>query len=475
MGFSPEQLEAINIHGSNVIVSAGAGSGKTAVLTERIKEILKSGINAKQLLVLTFTEAAAAEMKERVIKKMLEDPDLSSRTSEVDGAYITTFDSFALSIVKRYHDRINLSNDLSIIDKSVMNVFKRKKLESIMNEYYEAHDERLEDLVFELTDKSDTLVKENIIKIVYKKIETKADVNKYLDEYLSNNFNDEVIDSYIGEFTDILKERIDEIKNYYSKVMDDELLSQDNKNEITSKLQLLFVADNYDKIKNAVQDAKKTVRKIGEDAKNAKKMMDSIIDDIKKQCIYESVQEIKDVYYGSEKYVSFIIDVVKRLYKEVNEYKNKHEVYEFHDIAKMSIDLLENNEDIKEQLKDEFYEILIDEYQDTNDVQEYFISKIANNNVYMVGDIKQSIYGFRNANPMIFKSKYDKYRYGEGGKKIDLNKNFRSNKPVINIINKIFNRIMDDKVGNADYINEHQMTFGQEIYNKEFYEILYQR
>ena len=127
--------------------------------------------------------------------------------------------------------------------------------------------------------------------------------------------------------------------------------------------------------------------------------------------------------------------------------------------------MLKDNKEVREELANYFSEILIDEYQDTSDIQETFISLISNNNVYMVGDIKQSIYRFRNANPYIFKNKYDNYSNHLNGEKIDLNKNFRSRSEVINNINLMFNYIMNDNIGGADYKTSHQMVFGNTAYN----------
>ncbi len=132
----------------------------------------------------------------------------------------------------------------------------------------------------------------------------------------------------------------------------------------------------------------------------------------------------------------------------------------------MAIKLLKENEQIREEVKNSFKEICIDEYQDTNDLQEEFISLIQNNNVYMVGDIKQSIYGFRNANPQIFKEKYDEYKDGLKGIKIDLLDNFRSREEVVLAINEIFSLIMDSEIGGASYQEEHLMRFGNEVYTK---------
>ncbi|UKI28027.1 MAG: UvrD-helicase domain-containing protein [Bacilli bacterium] len=133
-------------------------------------------------------------------------------------------------------------------------------------------------------------------------------------------------------------------------------------------------------------------------------------------------------------------------------------------MANLAIKLVKENSQIREEIKNNLNEILIDEYQDTNDVQEEFISYISNNNVYMVGDIKQSIYRFRNANPYIFKNKYDMYSSHNNGMKIDLNKNFRSREEVINNINLMFNHIMDDYLGGASYQKEHQMIYGNLMY-----------
>lgn len=171
-------------------------------------------------------------------------------------------------------------------------------------------------------------------------------------------------------------------------------------------------------------------------------------------------------YLSTKDYVEVIIRILKQLDEKIIQFKKSHNAYEFNDIALKAIELVKNNPDVASEIKNKTFEIMIDEYQDTNDIQETFISYIENNNVYMVGDIKQSIYRFRNANPYIFKNKYDKYREGDNGFKIDLNKNFRSRKEVIENINLIFNSVMFDEIGGAKYKQEHQMVFGNTTYEK---------
>lgn len=170
---------------------------------------------------------------------------------------------------------------------------------------------------------------------------------------------------------------------------------------------------------------------------------------------------------STKDYKEVIIDILKDFDKYVMAYKYENDIYEFTDIASLAIKLVKENVSVKEELKSSFKEIMIDEYQDTNDLQEILINMISDNNVYMVGDIKQSIYRFRNANPDIFKEKYNKYSNHIGGEKIDLNKNFRSREEVLNNINLLFNKVMDESIGGADYIKSHQMIFGNKSYIKK--------
>ena len=156
---------------------------------------------------------------------------------------------------------------------------------------------------------------------------------------------------------------------------------------------------------------------------------------------------------------------MEKLGKKIEKFKYENEPFSFNDIAKMAIQIVKNNETIRQELKNQFNEIMIDEYQDTSDLQEEFINLIENDNVYMVGDIKQSIYRFRNANPYIFKNKYDNYKNNINGFKIDLSKNFRSREEVISNINNIFKNIMDDDIGGANYIADHSMIFGNDKYS----------
>ncbi len=463
--WTEEQQQAIDLEGKNIIVSAGAGSGKTAVLTERVLRKLKSGVNIDELLILTFTKAAAHEMKERIRKAIKKVPNIKEQLNKIDSAYITTFDSYALSIVKKYHYILNVSNDISICEASIINLEKEKIIDEIFEQLYSENNEKFMKLIGDFCVKDDKEIKEAIISIS-NKLDLKYDKQEYLLNYINHKFDDSVIDNDIKSFTNILIDKINSINNELKNL--NMYVEPDYYNKMYDTLSRLLGSKTIEEINTNIDTKLPSIpRGTDELGKASKDKISGILKDIQGLCVYSNDKEIKDSILYTKEYVEIIIDIILKLDKKLNEFKFNKDLYEFNDIAKMAIRILKENPNIALELKNSLNEILIDEYQDTNDLQEDFISMIANNNVYMVGDIKQSIYRFRNANPYIFKNKYDTYTDGEIGIKIDLNKNFRSRKEVLDNINVIFNLVMDDLIGGAQYKISHQMIFGNLTYEEE--------
>ena len=457
MAWTKEQETAIYTEGTNIIVSAGAGSGKTAVLTERVLEKVKKGVSVDNLLILTFTKMAAKEMRERIGSKLLEN-GFTKELSKLDTADITTFDSYALSLVKKYHYYLNVSKDINIIDASVITLYKRKTLNDIFEELYNSNDEDFLSLIREYTLKSDKDIFEFILNI-NNKLDLKTNKKSYLNNYIEDRFNETTInkdiDTYIKEIFNI----INKIHEYLEYIDDNDYLDK-----LYQVLSPLLDSDDYISIKDNINIKLPQARGVSDTTKEYKEKIKKAIDSIKDLTIYKDTIEIKNSILKTKPYISCIIKIIKALDIKVQNYKEIYNYYEYSDIANLAIKLVKENSQIREEIKNNLNEILIDEYQDTNDVQEEFISYISNNNVYMVGDIKQSIYRFRNANPYIFKNKYDMYSSHNNGMKIDLNKNFRSREEVINNINLMFNHIMDDYLGGASYQKEHQMIYGNLMY-----------
>ena len=462
--WTKEQQEAINEEGKNIIVSAGAGSGKTAVLSERvIRKLEKTDIN--KLLILTFTKEAANEMKERIRKKIKKNKSLKKQLDLIDSAYITTFDSYALSLVKKYYYLLNISPNIGIIDASIINIKKEKYLDEIFDKLYEEKNTLFEKLIKDFCIKDDKEIKRYIIEL-NNKLDLKLNKEEYLNNYMEIFFNDETINKNIEKYVNLIKEKIKEINNLLYDIQ----ILVDGKyyEKLIEVLNPLLNSNTYIEFKNnSIIKLPQLPRGSEEELKDKKEELKNTIDYIKELTIEESENTLKENILKTKDYIEIILYIIKELDKKIYKFKQESEMYEFNDIAKMSIKVLEENENIRSELKNYYNEIMVDEYQDTNDIQEKFISLIENNNVYMVGDIKQSIYRFRNANPNIFRNKYNNYEKLNGGIKIDLLKNFRSRLEVLDDINLIFNLVMDDKIGGAEYRETHQMIFGNTSYIEE--------
>jgi len=456
-----EQEQAITQTGTNIIVSAGAGSGKTAVLTERTIRKLLNGGNINRLLILTFTNAAAGEMKDR-IRKAIKEAGLKEQLNYIDSAYITTFDSFALSLVKKYHTLLGLSPNISIMDNSIEVLKTNEIIDEIFENMY--GDENFEKLINDFCIKSDDNIKE-IVKEISKKLDLIPEKKLYLENYINAHFNDEFIDNEINKYLRIIISTKDSINEPYK-----ELIARVNNKFIEAfNLEPILNSNTYDEIKTNISliGSPRKNKECLEDYKIYKDEISSIIKKLKDLTRFENIEEMKESLLSTKPYIIAISNIINEFDNKFNKYKKENDLYTFADIALMAIKILKENEDIKEELKNSFDEIMVDEYQDTSDIQEEFINLIANNNLYMVGDIKQSIYRFRHANPYIFRNKYKDYSNNDGGIKIDLLKNFRSREEVLNNINLIFNLIMDENIGDAEYKESHQMNFGNKSYIEE--------
>lgn len=205
MNLTPEQQLAVDLEGTNIIVSAGAGSGKTAVLSERVIRKLKDGIDIRNILMLTFTNEAAGEMANRIRKK-IKKAGLTSQLEFLDQAYITTFDAFALSLVKKYHYVLNIDKSIDIIDSSIIDLKRNEFLEEIFLSLYEAKDEKFLKLIGDFTTRDDEVIKKAILSI-NKSLDLKYDKEDYIDNYINNFYNNKYIEQLFAEYF-IFKENI---------------------------------------------------------------------------------------------------------------------------------------------------------------------------------------------------------------------------------------------------------------------------
>ncbi len=479
------------------------GSGKTAVLVERIIEkILKDGIDIDKLLVVTFTNAAASEMRERVLeaiyKKIDEEPENENLQKQVvllGKSSICTIHSFCLDVIKNNFFEINLSANFRIGTEEEIELLKQEVLEDVFENLYEEEDEQFAKLVNTYTGyRGDEALKEIILKIYrfmqsapfpnewlinkvdcFKNSEEIKDFSKSIwGEILLKNLQEEIIDG------------INSLKSVESKLIrycELEKYAQTIKSDIEI-LENIYNASkvSWDEAYNKAVDMKfKTWpidKKISMDLKDeAKASRDTVKNKlmklIKEILIYDSENAFKDIYEMYE-ILNVLKDVIIEFDKEFKNKKRERNIIDFNDIEHYALKILvkkdENGNyvptDVAKKYQEKFEEIAIDEYQDSNEVQEYILNVVSRkNNLFMVGDVKQSIYKFRQACPELFLDKYDRYDLegNEHGLKIQLFKNFRSRENVLDITNSIFSNIMSKSLGDIDYTKEEYLNLGADF------------
>ena len=465
--WTDKQLQAITSFGHNILVSAGAGSGKTAVLSERVyRHVGERKIDINNLLVLTFTNKAAAEMKNRIRSKIIKDElnlfdDKDFRIDQinkVDTSFIMTFDAYALYLIRKYHYLFNIDKNINVIDDNLLRINNSEFLDEIFDEEYTNKNPIFIDLLNKYCVKDDENIKEVVLDI-NQKLEMIYEKNKYISNYENNFFDDKHLNKLVDEYTILIKHNISKIRQLENKLA----FEVENTSDYYTNLNDLYNANTYEEILDGLNKCEITSKRLpsgsSDTAKELKKNITELIKELKETLISKS--EIINDIKSTKQCCIYLLNLAEKLNNKNLEYKRTNNVYSFSDIFKMAIELVDKHEDIKIQISKEFKEILIDEYQDTNDLQEEFINRIQNNNVYMVGDIKQSIYRFRNANPDLFKEKYDLYLEDNENELIELAHNFRSKDEVLNGANLIFDRTMDKDIGGADYKKAHHMISGR--------------
>ena len=500
--WTEEQKQAIYEKGSNILVAAAAGSGKTAVLVERIiNKIINENIDIDKLLVVTFTNAAASEMRERVLnaiyKKIDENPEderLQRQVTLLNKASICTIDSFCLDVVRNNFFEIDISQNFRIGDTTEIEILKQDVLEDLFEEKYETEDKDFEKLINTYTSyKDDTPLKELILKI-YTYIQSNPFPEKWLHEKiemfnLSENLDQDFVKTIWGE---LLLKQVDEIlqegiikleseKNNLAKYLELQKYFLIINDDIEQLEMLKANLDSWDKAYTIASNIKfKTWtadKKINLEAKDiAKATRDAVKESLKKVLekilIFDSNEaneDINDMYEVLTKLEKVILEFGEKFAKR----KKEKNIVDFSDVEHFALKILlkeENGEPIPSEIakkyQEKFEEIAIDEYQDSNLVQEYILTSISRgNNVFMVGDVKQSIYKFRQARPDLFLGKYKTYKTKyykteNDDLKIQLFRNFRSRREVLDFSNMIFANIMSEELGELNYTIEEYLNLG---------------
>ncbi len=484
--WTKEQSEAIESRGKNLLVSAAAGSGKTAVLTERIiKLICEDRVSLENMLIVTFTNAAAGEMRERILSKLIEslgkenidDKFIREQIAVVNKSFIITVHSFCIDIVRKNFFKLAIDPNFKIGDPIELNLTLVDIIDELFEDEYEINNPEFLELVESYgSNRDDARLKDIVLKL-YRYIQSKPSPLKWLREVTSfykiseDDFKDNIwirslIDETMSELLSLKElishcidlcnleggpeEYLSAIKSDYYMLEDLMDLIENDYDQFTRSLSNI----SFEKLKRISKKREMPIDEILVD--KVKSSRDSFKKHIKKLQLGLASKDIDTMAHQLEEMeplMEYLYSLVEKFTLRYRSEKSKKGILDFNDLEHYAIELLED-EDIRKNYRDKFSYIFLDEYQDSNIVQETIINHIRrDDNVFLVGDVKQSIYKFRLADPSLFIDKYTSYSRNPDGinYRIDLSKNFRSRREILDGINFIFKNVMSTKLGEIEY------------------------
>ena len=492
VSWTTEQQQVIDLRNRNILVSAAAGSGKTAVLVERIVKIITDKnhpVDIDHLLIVTFTNAAAAEMRERIgnaIEKALDEQPgnehLLRQLTLIHNAQITTIDSFCLYVVRNHFHEIDLEPNFRIGDEGELKLLREDVLGRVLEQNYEEPSEAFSDFVEGYASgRTDAALNEMILQL-YEFSRSYPWPEKWLDSFVGiyRIENREELDraEWLAPLTEnicfvlkdceqLLKQALaitqqDDGPDMYEKAVRSDLEKYESLSKLTSFCELSEALSDikYDRLASSRgfegdPDKLELVKSLREQAKD-------VVKKLCKQYFFCLPEMMIEQLERTEPMLEEVVRLTKQFADEFAAAKRRKNLVDFHDVEHFALQILVDEETEKakktaEEFRDTFEEIMIDEYQDSNEVQETLLRSISReerreNNIFMVGDVKQSIYRFRLARPELFMKKYDSYSLEESTtQRIDLHKNFRSREEVLTCTNDIFYKIMARSLGNVEY------------------------
>lgn len=490
-----EQIEAIYTSGKNILVSASAGSGKTFVMAERILDQLARGVEISQLFISTFTVKAATELKERLEKKISQqiqesnDVDLKQhmgrQLADLPNAAIGTMDSFTQKFLGKHGYLIDIAPNFRILqNESEQLLLKNEVFHQVFEEHYQGENkEKFSSLVknFAGRGKDERGLRQQVYKI-YDFLQSTSSPQKWLSDSFLKGFEEADFANEKDKLTEQIKQALWDLESFLRYHLDndanefpkatyleavqqvlDEIgsLNQESDSQAYQAVLARVVAISKEKNGRALANSsrKADLKPLADAYNEERKAQFAKLGQLADQITILDYQERyhEDTWDLSKTFQTFMSDFVEAY----RERKRQENAFEFADISHYTIEILENFPQVREAYQERFHEVMVDEYQDTNHIQERMLELLSNgHNRFMVGDIKQSIYRFRQADPQIFNEKFQRYAQNpQEGKLILLKENFRSSSEVLSATNDVFARLMDQEVGEINYDSMHQLVF----------------
>lgn len=476
---TPNQKRAISSTGKNVLVSASAGSGKTFVMIERIiKLITEQGVDMSSILAVTYTNLAASEMKQKLVKAVIKKineganvEQMKKTLEEIPTADVSTIHSFCLNLLKTYFYVAGVDPDFSIAEDAKSRELSSSAMDAVFSEAYKSKDPDFLKLVrIYRKNRGDTALKQLVLFLFGKSV-SEEDPEKFLlssansvttqtyesyENYILKRIQDVIVAKTLG-FNSIYEDV--KLLNPQDRVAQDLAVTV---SEMSLKIKAVTTADSLQAVKQALQielgdmTRKKTqdesVLAVKGEISTIKSAFAKAVKDIL-PLIPEDRQVDLDNYLQTKPIIQSLVNLTLAYSKKFGELKEKEGVLDFNDLEIKTLKLLKENPEVLSAVREKYAYVFADEYQDVNGVQEEILNLISNDNLFMVGDVKQSIYAFRGCNPEIFAKKYADYEQTKSGDAIPLDKNFRSSDGVLNAVNKVFSDLITKEHGGVDYKN----------------------
>ena len=506
MNWTDEQKKVISLRDRNILVSAGAGSGKTAVLVQRILSKImdeKHPVDIDRLLIMTFTRAAAGEMRERILAALevalYENPDnehLQKQMTLIHTAQITTIDGFCSYIIRNYFHLIDLDPGYRTADEGELKLLKEDVLKNLVEEYYAANDEDFVEFVeCYASGKTDEGIHDMILK-VYEAAMSHPKPDEWLNQcariYEVSSPAELVEQSWMQLLWESVEQQLTEAKvlvkeaigismeadgpSHYGSALEEDLcliekMQNVSKNKSYDEMYrqlsgLAFARLSVKKMPDVAEEKKEKVKELREQEKE-------ILKDLAEKYFPQDSAQLLLMIQSCAPVVKKLVELVFAFKERFAEKKREKNLLDFTDMEHFALKILiqsgENGAEMSQaarELSEKYDEVLVDEYQDSNLVQELLTTCVSGwindrKNIFMVGDVKQSIYRFRLARPELFMEKYKTYTLEDSREqRIDLHRNFRSRKEVLDSVNFIFRRIMGEDLGGIAYDESEELHAG---------------
>lgn len=484
-----EQREAFESRDQNLLLSAAAGSGKTAVLVKRIIAlVVEDQIPIDQMLIITFTKAAAGEMRERILNGLTEllkegqgrQEFIRKQIAMVGNANISTIHSFCMNVIKRNFHKINIDPSFRILDTTEKELLFLEVVDEVLETAYAEKNEDFINLVESYTSNRSDKKLVDIIDKLYSFMLSKAEPFQWLEEKIDyysiskKNYEDHI---WIKTFKKLLKDDLYISQNFliesikkteivggpleYKEAIESDLNIVNRLIEIIDEKLSVFIKEigdmSYERLGRISKDRKSEIDRdlqlqVKDLRDKSKKNLNKIIDKVGYKPLIDQIEDLQKI----KPLVSELASLIKKVDKRFKEEKLEKNVVDFSDLEQYALELLKDD-DISKKYQNKFAYIFVDEYQDTNTLQEEIVNSIKReNNVFLVGDVKQSIYKFRLAEPELFLEKFKRYSMDQraNNRKINLSRNFRTRVEILDGINFIFKTLMSEKFGEINYNRE---------------------